>query len=111
MKLSINWGEPVIREDDVLRITTYDLDDFYAAASEVDRLNLYFILQVSYQHYLDRGERERAAHLSFLMAYYLFTPLTPPGSWELALHYIRQALALHPFKEYQEWLELMEKGN
>ncbi len=111
MKLQINWGEPVIRREDVLEISIGDLNDFYAAASEVDQLNLFFILLTSLRRYLDLGDRERAAHLSFLAAYYLFTPLTPPGSWELSMHYIRQAVALNPREEYREWVPLMEAGN
>lgn len=111
MKLKIDFGEPIIKDVDVLRITPSDLDDFYVSASVFDKSNLFFVLLTSLQHYEEQGETEKAAHLSFLVAYYLFMPLTPPGSCLLALHYIKKAIGLSPKAEYQKWLELMEKGN
>lgn len=111
MVLNINWESPVIPERDVLAVQPSDLDDFYVSASAYDRSNLFFVLLTSFHHYLEAGAREKAAHLSFLMAYYLFLPLTPPGAYELALHYIRQAVSLDPLDQYKEWLTLMERGN
>ena len=111
MQLAIQWGDPVLPKNGVLAIRPSDLDDFYVSASDFDQTNLFFVLLTSFHHYLDAGDRERAAHLSFLTAYYLFIPLTPPGSWELALHYIRQAVTLNPLEEYRKWVALMEEGN
>ncbi|HHX60684.1 MAG TPA: hypothetical protein GX707_08220 [Epulopiscium sp.] len=111
MVLKINWKEPVIKESGVMRIQPSDLDDFYIGADNFDKTNLYFVLLTSFHHYLDKGDQEKAAHLSFLMAYYLFITLTPPGSWELAMHYIKQAILLNPLKQYKEWHPLIEKGN
>lgn len=53
----------------------------------------------------------RAAHLSFLIANYLFIALTPPGSYDLALHYMKKAIRLNPTEAYSHWLTLMENGN
>lgn len=111
MKLRIDFGEPVIKETAVMEITPFDLDDFYVSASDLDKMNLFFVLLTSLHYYEELGEKEKAAHLSFLAAYYLFLPLTPPGSYLLTLHYIKKAIALSPKAEYQKWLELMEKGN
>ena len=111
MKLEINWKKPVIASSDVLSTRTNDLDDFYCTASDLDKSNLYFILLTSLLHYEKKGDRQRAAHLSFLIANYLFVALTPPGSYDLALHYMKKAIALDPLPEYGEWLMLMEKGN
>lgn len=111
MTLNIDWEEPTIREDDVMQIQPSDLDGFYAAANTLDRTNLFFVLLTSFHHYLDKAEQEKAAHLSFLMAYYLCITLTPPGSWELAMYYIDQAISLNPLDQYKEWLPLIEKGN
>ncbi len=111
MVLKINWNEPIIQKSDVMQIQPSNLDDFYVVADNVDKINLFFILLTSFHHYLDKEEGRKAAHLSFLMAYYLFLPLTPPGSWELAMHYIKQAISLNPLEEYKEWLLLIEKGN
>ncbi|MDO5400598.1 MAG: hypothetical protein Q4F17_06415 [Eubacteriales bacterium] len=106
MKLKINWNDPIL--SNALSVTPGDLDRFYLSASETDRLNLFFVLLGSYHACEDSRE---GAHLCFLMAYYLFVTLTPPGSQALALHYIRRAIALDPREEYETWLTLMEKGN
>ncbi len=111
MTISINWDDPLINGCDVWQLQPSDLDDFYVVASDLDKGNLFFVLLASFHYALDREELEMAAHLSFLMAYYLFNALTPPGSQALAEHYIRQAIALNPLEEYETWHALMEQGN
>ena len=111
MKLTIDWSQPVLAEEDVPRIALSDLDDFYVSASDLDKSNLFFVLLTSCHHHLDCGRDQTAARLCWLMAYYLFVALTPPGSLELALHYIRRAIALDPREEYVQWRELIKKGN
>ncbi len=109
--MRIDWNEPFIRFENVLKICPADLNDFYADASEVDRLNLFFVLLNTLQRCQSAERIAEAAHVCFLIAYYLFVPLTPPGSWELSMHYIRQAISLNPIEEYREWLGLIEQGN
>jgi len=109
--LKIDWGNPIIESTDVLCVKPTDLNDFYVTASDFDKTNLFFVLLASFHYYLEIGLKEEAAHLSFLMAYYLFVPLTPPGSWTLAMYYIKQAISLNPIEEYKEWLPLIEQGN
>ncbi len=111
IKMRIKFDEPIIGKDNVLEIDSKDLDDFYVSASDTDRMNLFFILLTSLHYYEGNGDTVRAAHLSFLVAYYAFTPLTPPGSHYLALHYMNKAISLNPLLEYNEWLVVMEKGN
>lgn len=111
MKLKIDWADPVIKAKTVMKIQPSDLDSFYIGASDFDKSNLFFVLLASFHHYADRENRIEAAHLSFLMAYYLFITLTPPGSCELAMHYIKQAVSLNALDEYKEWIPLIEKGN
>lgn len=111
MILEINWSEPIIQENIVTQIQPTDLNEFYTSADDFDKTNLFFVFLASFHHYLDKDEQAKAAHLSFLMAYYLFITLTPPGSWNLATHYINQAILLSPLDEYKEWLLLIEKGN
>lgn len=111
MKLSIRFEAPYLSREQLSTLRPTDLNDFYASASEIDRLNLFFVL-LNTLHTLEQdGNPVLEAHLCFLLAYYLFVPLTPPGSCSLALHYIQRALELHPLPEYQEWLTLIEKGN
>ena len=52
-----------------------------------------------------------AARCAFLMAYYLFIPLTPPASVDLAEFYIDRALEWDETPEYREWKSLIDKGN
>lgn len=111
MGIRIDFAEPIIEKSRVLEMSSRDLDDFYASASDFDRSNIFFILLASLHYYEESGDAIRAAHLSFLTAYYVFTPLTPPGSHQLALHYIKKAVSMNPLPEYIEWLSIMEKGN
>ena len=111
MRLKIDFSNPIFEAETAAAITTQDLNDFYAAAGEVDQLNLFFQLEASFHHHLEAGRAELSAHLAFLTAYYLFTPLTPPASCELAERYIHEALKLCPLPEYQEWSELIRQGN
>jgi len=111
MKLAVDFSKPVFAREEVLRIRPTDLNDFYVDASAFDKNNIFFMLLTSLHHYEDAGDKVRAAHLSFLAAYYLFIALTPPGSCLLALHYIKKAITLNDTAEYRQWLALMEKGN
>ncbi len=49
--------------------------------------------------------------IAFLMAYYLFLPLTPPASFELAEFYIDRALEWNETPEYRKWKDLINEGN
>ena len=111
MMIKIDYSEPVIEKGIVMEMSSEDLDDFYASASDFDKSNLFFILLASLNHYEEGGDTVRAAHLSFLTAYYVFAPLTPPGSHQLALYYIKKAISMNSLPEYEEWLSIMEKGN
>ena len=111
MKILIDFSEPIIGKEQILDIRPVDLDDFYLAASDYDKNNLFFVLLTSILHYEDGGDIVEAAHLNFLAAYYLYSTLTPPGSQSLALHYINRAISLNHLTEYDEWLDLIKKGN
>lgn len=111
MNVEIDFSKPIIDESHVMEIGSGDLDDFYVSASNFDKSNLFFVLLASLHYYEENGDTVRAAHLNFLTAYYVFTPLTPPGSQQLALHYIKKAVSMNPLPEYKEWLSIMEKGN
>lgn len=76
MEMIINFSEPIIRKDKVLAISPTDLENFYLSASDYDKNNLFFVLLTSAHHYEDSGDSVEAAHLNFLMAYYLFITLT-----------------------------------
>jgi hypothetical protein len=109
VKLRVDWNEPLIRQQDVLRIRTEDLDVFYAQADDADKVNLFFVLLNSQHACAAHTQRCQAAHLSFLLAYYVFALLSPPGADALAYHYIEQAMQLNPLEEYAEWIPLIQE--
>lgn len=111
MRIQIDFGEPIFPVAIAQQISPNDLNDFYCTASDLDKSNIFFMLLASMHHYEDQQQTELAAHLSYLIACYLFITLTPPGSGNLALHYINKAIALNPRDEYKEWLGLIKKGN
>lgn len=111
MKIQIDFGEPIIPVAIAQQISPNDLNDFYCTASDFDKSNIFFMLLTSMHHYEGQQQTELAAHLSYLIACYLFITLTPPGSGHLALHYINKAIELNPCDEYLDWLKLMNKGN
>ena len=45
MKITIDFGHPYFEEEVLLGLTQDDLNCLYADASEVDRLNLFFVLR------------------------------------------------------------------
>lgn len=111
MTLKIDFDQPVFSSEITDRLTTADLDDFYVNSAEIDKLNLYFCLLASAHHYQSEAKFPKAAKLYFLIAYYLFVPLTPPGSEELAMYYINKAISFNPLPKYKDLLSIIEKGN
>lgn len=111
MKIAIDFGHPYFEETAIFRLGLGDLDDFYRDADEVDQLNLFFVLEASLHRFQSEHREKAAARCAFLMAYYLFTPLTPPASWELAEFYINRAIEWAETPEYREWKELIDRGN
>ena len=86
MKLEIDFEHPYINEERILALTLL--------------------------HRFQQGEKwTAAAKCAFLLAYYVFIPLTPPASCELAIYYIDIALEWNDTPEYREWKNLIERGN
>ena len=111
MKISIDFEHPFFDEGTVMELKSADLDGFYQRENAVNRMNLFFVLEASL-HRLQRENRMKAAaRCAFLMAYYLFIPLMPPASVELAEFYIDRALEWDETPEYREWKSLIDKGN
>ncbi len=111
MKISIDFEHPYFDENAIFALTPANLNNFYAEENEVSRLDLFFVLEASL-HRLQRDNRlKAAARCAFLMAYYLFVPLTPPASCELAGFYIDRALEWDETPEYRQWKKLIDQGN
>lgn len=111
MKIAINFEHPYMDEKTIEKLTIDDLDCFYTDTDEVNCLNLFFILEASLHRLRSKGNWKVAARCSFLMAYYLFVPLTPPASHELAEFYIDKALEWDDMSEYRQWKEIIDRGN
>ena len=111
MKIMIDFGHPYFEEEVLLGLTPDDLNCFYADASEVDRLNLFFVLEASLHRLQGKERMKTAAYCAFLMAYYLFIALTPPASFELAEFYIARALEWDETPEYRQWKAIIDEGN
>ena len=110
MSFKIDTDNPVLSEENILKLSLVDLDDFYVSTQHnYKQYDLFFVLLSSFNRYLDAGKKEIAAHLSFLMAYYLFIPLTPADSLELAYYYIKKAVELNPKDEYIHWRDSIAK--
>lgn len=87
MKITIDFEHPYFDEAAILALNLEDLDDFYETADEVSRLNLFFVLEASLHRLRKENRTNAAARCAYFMAYYLFIPLTPPASFELAVYY------------------------
>jgi hypothetical protein len=111
MKISIDFGHPYFEQDIIFALEPTDLNDFYCNENEVNGLNLFFVLEASLHRFQSENKTKAAARCAFLMAYYLFVPLTPPASFELAEFYIDRALEWNEMPEYREWKDLIDKGN
>jgi hypothetical protein len=111
MKIKIDFGAPFIPEKDILSVTANDIYDQYLESTVYDQFNIFFVLLTTFHMCEDKGKNVSAAHVAYLASYYLFLPLTPPGSMELALHYAKKAMALDPSDFYAQWIEAVLEGN
>ena len=111
MKISIDFEHPYFDEKVLFELTLNDLDRFYADEDAVGRLDLFFVLEASLHRFQRENRLKAAARCAFFMAYYLFVPLTPPASFELAEFYIDRALEWDATPEYSQWKERIDQGN
>ena len=79
--------------------------------NEGNRLNLFFMLEATLHRFEKENRLKAAARCAFLMAYYLFNPLTPPASFELAEFYIDRAIEWDETPEYSRWKRTIDQGN
>lgn len=96
---------------EVMELNEKILDDLYATSSETEKFNVFFHLQNEYYYLLNKKEYKKAAHICYLISYYLFIALTPPHSESLAREYALAAIKLDDLPMYREWLNEVEMGN
>lgn len=104
------YSEPISAEN-VFLLTEDILDDLYRDLSEVEQFNVFFHLENEYFFLLNNDNLKEAAHICYLISYYLFNALTPPHSDILALEYAKKSIELNPEIQYSNWLDLVKKGN
>ncbi len=100
-----------VPEEYMMQMKENDLDILYADGDVTERFNVYFHLQNELIFLLGRENDRAAAHVCYLISYYLFVALTPPHSEILAMAYAKKAFELYPMEQYQEWMEEVRKGN
>ena len=111
MKISIDFGHPYFDEKTIFELTPDNLNDFYGDENAINRLNLFFVLEVSLHMLQRENSLKAAARCAFLMAYYLYITLTPPASLELAEYYIDRAVELDKTPEYSQWKKIIDERN
>lgn len=111
MRITIDFERPYFDESTISGLELRDLDNFYANENAVNRLNLFFVLEASLHRFRKGNHAKAAARCAFFMAYYLFLPLTPPASLELAEYYIDKALEWDETPEYRRLKSAIGEGN
>lgn len=81
----------------------------WSASVPFPQHNLFFVLEATFHKFQGKNSVKAAARCAFLMAYYLFIPLTPPAAYELAAFYIDKALELDEQPEYRQWKEAIDE--
>lgn len=109
--ININFENPVISEENILQITTSEIDNLYSILTETDQFNLFFVLLTTMDEYEKKDKIEAAAHVAYLLSYYLFVALTPPGSEQLALRYAEKAIEMNPVAIHKNWKKIVINGN
>ena len=93
-------------------ITNEILGDLYIGSNDAEKANIFFNLQYIFLRLKDSENKDLAAHIAFIISYYIFVLLTPPHSEEIALYYAIEAAKLANMDEkYTNWIEFVKSGN
>lgn len=111
MIIEIDFSRPYINEKTAESLTVDDLYDSYEKYTETDQANLYFVMLNSAIYFEKNEKNTTAAHMYYLIAYYLFDMLTPPASCDLACLYAEKAVHLDRCMEYEAEYRRMLQGN
>lgn len=111
MEQYFSYESTYIPSDEVLKIDERILDDLYSTSNSTEKFNVFFHLQNEYFYLLNNKKNKEAAHVCYLISYYLFTALTPPHSETLAEEFAKTAIRLDNSLKYSEWLNEVKNGN
>lgn len=93
-----------LQDDMVLQINKDMIDDFCAHSTETDRFHALFNLQKEYMSLQSKHKKAAAAHISYLISYYLSIATTLPRAEDLRHYYANAAVDLNPCELYRDWL-------
>lgn len=96
-----------MQDDAVLQINKDMLDDFCAHSTETEQFHALFNLQKEYMALQSKGKQVAAAHLGYMISYYLSVVTTLPRAEELMLYYATAAVEMDPRQEYMNWLNIV----
>lgn len=94
-----------MQDETILQINKDMLDDFCAHSTEMERFHALFNLQKEYMVLQSKGKQVAAAHLGYMISYYLSVATTLPQAEELKLYYATAAVELDPTVEHLAWFE------
>ena len=104
----IDEREPIFKEKlekaDVNNLTAQTLFDS-EILSEIDQVNLYFILEYKLAYLMKNGTNSDIGCLNCLISIYLFHSLTPIFGRELAIKYAEDACKFDNNDENADWLK------
>lgn len=111
IKSFFSYYSKEIPVENIFELTENILDDLYANSNETNQFNIFFHLQNEYFYLKNNNNIKELAYICYLISYYIFHPLTPPHSEELALAYAEMALELDNNTKYKDWIEEVKEGN
>ncbi|KYH34540.1 hypothetical protein CLTEP_14680 [Clostridium tepidiprofundi DSM 19306] len=111
IKKYFDYYSTVIPIEKVMELSENDLDDLYANSEEVDRMNVFFHLFNEYIYLKQQDAKKETAHICYLISYYVFHPLTPPHSENIALEYAKKAIQYDNDIKYNDWIKEVMRGN
>lgn len=111
IKKYINYDNYIIPVDKIMQLSITDLEDLYNQEDTFYKYNIFFILLNEYIILKEQKLVDELAHVCYLLSYYLFIPLTPPASEELAEFYAKEAIYYNGIDKYKDWLKYLKEGN
>ena len=99
-----NEFKECLNKADVTNLTGQTLFDS-EMLSEIDQIEIYFILEYKLAYLMKNGTKYEIAYLSYLISVFLFMSLTPIFARELAIKYAEDACQFNNKDEYIKWLE------
>lgn len=105
IKQCLSSGDFNMQDEMILQINKDMIDDFCTHSTELERFHALFNMQKEYVNLQSRQKRIAAAHISYLISYYLSKSMSPPRAEDLKRYYANTAAELNPCQLYLDWLD------